>query len=72
MNANEPWTKVSKAYNTVSGKNVQTDLNEYVSSKAMNALFAQIRIEENKIRENPISRTTDLLKKVFSYADNNK
>lgn len=72
VNANDPWTKVSKAYNTVSGKNVQTDLNEYVSSKAMNALFAQIRIEENKIRENPISRTTDLLKKVFSYADNNK
>ena len=32
---NEPWTKVSSAYNTVMGKQVQTDLNEYVTSKAM-------------------------------------
>ena len=28
--------------------------------------------EEDKIRANPIARTTDLLKKVFGYADTKK
>jgi hypothetical protein len=63
---------VSSAYNTVMGKKVQTDLNEYVTNKAMTALFTQIKKEEDKIRSNPISRTTDLLKKVFGYADSQK
>ena len=72
VKVNEPWTKVSSAYNTVMGKQVQTDLNEYVTSKATAALFIQIKKEEDKIRSNPISRTTDLLKKVFGYADSQK
>ena len=72
VKVNEPWTKVSSAYNTVMGKKVQTDLNEYVTNKAMTALFTQIKKEEDKIRSNPISRTTDLLKKVFGYADSQK
>ena len=72
VKVNEPWTKVSSAYNTVMGKKVQTDLNDYVTSKAMTALFTQIKKEEDKIRSNPASRTTDLLKKVFGYADSQK
>lgn len=72
VKVNEPWTKVSSAYNTVMGKQVQTDLNDYVTSKAMTALFTQIKKEEDKIRSNPVSRTTDLLKKVFGYADSQK
>jgi hypothetical protein len=72
VKVNEPWTKVSSAYNTVMGKQVQTDLNDYVTSKAMTALFTQIKKEEDKIRSNPVSRTTDLLKKVYGYADSQK
>lgn len=72
VKVNEPWTKVSSAYNTVMGKKVETDLNDYVTSKAMTALFTQIKKEEDKIRSNPISRTTDLLKKVFGYANSQK
>ena len=72
VKVNESWTKVSSAYNTVMGKQVQTDLNDYVTSKAMTALFTQIKKEEDKIRSNPVSRTTDLLKKVFGYADSQK
>jgi hypothetical protein len=72
VNINEPWTKVSNAYNMVMGKNVQTDLNDYVTDKAMTALFSQVRQEEDKIRANPAARATDLLKKVFGYADANK
>jgi hypothetical protein len=36
---------------------------------ALKALFNQIEIEENKIRQDPLQRGTELLKKVFNYAD---
>ena len=54
------------------GKKVQTDLNAYATEKAMSALFSQVKQEEDKIRANPIARSTDLLKKVFGYADAQK
>ncbi|MDA8886132.1 DUF4197 domain-containing protein [Bacteroidia bacterium] len=72
VNINDPWTKVSTAFNMAMGKSVQTDLNDYVTDRAMTALFSQVREQEDKIRENPLVRTTDLLKKVFGYADANK
>ena len=42
------------------------DLDNYVTDKAMEGLFLIVAREEKKIRENPVERTTDLLKKVFS------
>jgi Protein of unknown function (DUF4197) len=44
---------------------VNPDLTGFVVGKATDALFDQIAKEENNIRENPVARTTDLLKKVF-------
>ena len=41
------------------------DLDNYVTDKAMDGLFTMVALEEKKIRENPVARTTDLLKKVF-------
>jgi len=72
LKIDEPWTKVSSAYNMAMGKSVQTNLNDYVTDKAMAALFIQVKLEEDKIRQNPAARGTDLLKKVFGYADSNK
>ena len=46
---------------------VNPDLNEYATDLAMQGLFTMIALEEKKIRENPVERTTDLLKKVFGY-----
>lgn len=51
---------------------INPDLNKYVTEKATTALFAEIRTQENAIRENPAERTTALLKKVFNYADTTK
>lgn len=48
---------------------IQPDLNQYVTEKATAALFTQIESEENKIRKDPVSRTSDILKKAFDYAD---
>lgn len=44
------------------------DLDGYITDKAMDGLFLIVAREEKKIRENPLERTTDLLKKVFAAA----
>jgi hypothetical protein len=41
------------------------DLNSYVTNKALDGLFTMVGQEEKKIRTNPASRTTDLLRTVF-------
>ncbi len=68
------WTPVVNKINqnkTLLGlkADIQPDLNKYVTEKATAALFTEIEKEENKIRKDPVSRTTDLLKKAFDYAD---
>ena len=41
------------------------DLDTYVTHKTLDGLFVKIGEEEQRIRENPVARTTDLLEKVF-------
>lgn len=41
------------------------DLDQYVNDKALDGLFAAMAAEEKAIRENPLARSTDLLKKLF-------
>ena len=41
------------------------DVDKYVTGKTVDGLFHMIAVEEKKIRDNPLERTTDLLKKVF-------
>ncbi len=47
------------------GKGKSLDLDDYVTNKALDGLFATVAAEEKKIRTNPAARTTDLLKTVF-------
>jgi hypothetical protein len=42
-----------------------TDLDTYVTDKTVDGLFKMIAAEEKLIRQDPVARTTDLLKKVF-------
>lgn len=41
------------------------DLDSYVNEKALDGLFTAMAAEEKAIRENPMARTTDMLKKLF-------
>lgn len=41
------------------------DVDGYVTNKALDGLFKMVAEEEQRIRENPVARTTDLLQKVF-------
>lgn len=42
------------------------DLDDYIARQALDGLFLMIAQEEKNIRENPLERTSDLLKKVFA------
>jgi hypothetical protein len=63
------WEPLTKKYNQttrLSGNEpVNTDLNKYVTEKAIEGVFHLIEIEEKAIRKDPLQRTSDLLKKVF-------
>jgi enolase len=65
VNASSYWKDVFTAYNRVSVQKVNPDLNAYVTSKAMEGIFHEIGLEEQKIRKNPAAQVTELLKKVF-------
>jgi len=51
-------------------QDVQPNLESYVTEKTLFALFAEIETQENLIRKDPVQRSSDLLKRVFDYADN--
>ncbi|MBW3545656.1 MAG: DUF4197 domain-containing protein, partial [Bacteroidetes bacterium] len=42
------------------------DLERYATDKAIEGLFLLVADEEKNIRENPVARTTDLLRRVFA------
>jgi hypothetical protein len=66
VDATKYYTTLSSTYNKLPLVTpVQTDLNQYATGKAIDGLFTLIAQEEADIRENPVARTTSLLKKVF-------
>jgi hypothetical protein len=65
VNATKHWSDVTSVYNNFSSNKVNTDLSAYVTQKAMEGIFYQVGLEEQKIRKDPVARTTDILKKVF-------
>ncbi len=64
--ANKYWKDVFTTYNRFSSKPVDTDINSYVTGKALDGIFYYVAQEEVNIRQNPAGRVTDILKKVFS------
>lgn len=65
----EYWEPMASKYNTAmtftGGEKVNTDLSDYVTHRAIDGLFVMVEKEENKIRENPAARVSDILQKVF-------
>jgi hypothetical protein len=64
-NATAYWNEVFTLYNKISSKPVTTDLSAYVTNRAIDALFYEIKNEEIKIRTDPAARVTEILRKVF-------
>ncbi len=67
VDATKYWSQVFTIYNRLptTRTKVNPDLTGYVTERALNGLFVTVEQEENKIRQNPSARVTDLLKKVF-------
>lgn len=63
-------TQYNKTTIVTGNPKIETDLNEYVTQKALEGLFIKLAVEEKQIRENPAARVTDILKKVFGSLTN--
>ena len=64
------WEQGVTTYNKIPFvKKLNPDMDAYVTEKALDGLFKMVAKEEKEIRENPVARTTDLLKKVFGSLD---
>jgi hypothetical protein len=70
VNATKYYEDLTTAYNRIPlVTKVDTDLTGYVTGKALDGLFIMVAKEEAKIRQDPVARTTDLLKRVFSQQE---
>lgn len=70
FNALSYWSDAVNTYNKIPLVNkMNPRLDDYVTQKALDGLFAYVEKEELDIRTNFVARTTDLLKKVFSLQD---
>ena len=74
VSAQETWSTLTGQYNTIANsivgqlaglEPVNTNLGEWVTTKALDGLFVKIADEEKAIREDPLARVTDLLRRVF-------
>ncbi len=79
VSARESWDALTGKWNmfanSVTGKlagftPVNTDLDDYLTNKALDGMFLKVQEEEKKIRQNISARVTPLLKKVFGSLDN--
>jgi len=78
VSARESWDALTGKWNTfansMAGKlagftPVNTDLDEFLTNKALDGMFLKVQEEEKKIRQNISARITPLLKKVFGSLD---
>jgi hypothetical protein len=74
----DSWTTLTGKWNTLANsvagrlanfKPVNTDLNDYLTKKALDGIFLKTEAEELKIRKNVSARITPLLQRVFGSLD---
>jgi hypothetical protein len=79
ISAQESWTALTGKWNTIANsiagrlagfKPVTTDLDDYLTKKALDGMFLKVEGEELKIRKEVSARVTPILQKVFGSLDN--
>lgn len=74
ISTNESWETLTGQWNKIAGsfvgeladlEKIETQLDKYLTDKALEGLFIKLALEEAKIRNDPAARVTDLLKRVF-------
>lgn len=70
VNAREYWRKAVTAYNKLPlTKDVNPELDQHVTDKALFGLFSKVEEKEVALRDDPALRQTELLRKVFAKQD---
>jgi hypothetical protein len=78
MSTKESWDLLTSRWNQLAGsvagkiaglKSVNSDLDDYLTRKALDGLFLKLAIEETKIRKDVSARITPLLQRVFGSLD---
>lgn len=73
VGATKYWSDAVNYYNKIPlMEDMNPDLSGYVTQKALDGLFYMIGQEELKIRQDPASRVSDIVQKVFGYYDTHK
>ncbi len=63
------YNRLADVYNDLPfARRPAVDLESYLTERALDGLFTTLAEEETRIREDPVARTTELLRKVFSRA----
>ena len=69
--ANKDWSTIVNVYNKIPfiNKPLETSLTDFIAARAIDAMFVSVANEEENIRTKYEFRKTDMMKKVFGYAE---
>lgn len=69
--ANKAWSNLATVYNKIPlvSNKLQTNLTDFIAARAIDAMFSSVANEEANIRSKYEFRKTDVMKKVFGYAE---
>lgn len=70
VGADQVWNNIISRYNSIPlTTDVNPNLTDYVTAKALEGVYTMIALEEKAIRNNAAARTTAVLQRVFSLQD---
>ena len=69
--ANADWKQITDIYNLIPfiNKPLENNLTDFISARAIDAMFGIVAGEEEQIRTKYEFRKTDMMKKAFGYAE---
>jgi hypothetical protein len=69
--ADQDWNRLASIYNSIPfiAIPLESHLNDFISARVIDLIFLEVASEEENIRSQYSFRKTDLLKKVFGYAE---
>ena len=69
--ANKDWSQIVNVYNKIPfiNKPLEPSLTDFIAARAIDAMFGIVANEEEQIRTKYEFRKTDMMKKVFGYAE---
>ena len=69
--ANREWSQIVNVYNKVPfiNKPLEASLTDFIAARAIDGMFSIVANEEEQIRTKYEFRKTDMMKKVFGYAE---